>query len=151
MHIYTITTAADRSLTAATPKTMLGWINPATRRSRALRFSLGFSSTTNTDGAVTVEIVRFTGADGTGSAVTPVPVDPGNPAAIATAKENYSAEPSTPVVLYTQKVTPQPGGTVEIPFDLAALPTAAVSNILGLRLTAPQSQSGIRATLWVEE
>jgi hypothetical protein len=138
-------------LSAATAKTILAIITGATRRARIFRIELGFGSTTNTDAAVLYEIVRFTGADGTGTSVTPVALDPANPAAISTAKENYSAEPSTPVVLSTGKITPQPGGTLIIPFEPGVEPTAAVSTELGLRLTSPAAQSTVRATIYFEE
>lgn len=126
-------------------------ITGATRRGRCYRYEIGFGSTTNTDGAVTVEIVRFTGADGTGTAVTPVAVDPANPAAISTAKENYSVEPSTPVVVSTNKITPQPGGTMIVPFEQGNEPIANISQELGIRLTSPQNQSAVRVTMWFEE
>lgn len=151
MHKYSISTAADRSLSAATPKTVLAIITGATRRARIYRYELGFGSTTNTDGAVLVEIVRFTGADGTGTAVIPVAIDPANPAAISTAKENYSAEPSTAVVLSTNKITPQPGGTIIVPFEPGVEPTAAISTELGIRLTSPAAQSTVRCTIYYEE
>lgn len=151
MHKYSISTAADRSLTATTAKTILAVITGATRRARIFRFEIGFGSTTNTDAAVLYEIVRFTGADGTGTAVTPVALDPANPAAIATAKENYTAEPASAVVLSTGKLTPQPGGTLIVPFEPGVEPTAAISTEIGLRLTAPQNQTTVRATLYFEE
>lgn len=151
MHKYTMSTSAERSLTAATAKTILAWINGSTRRCKMLRFELGFSSTTNTDAAVTYEIVRYS-ADGTGTAVTPVALDPANPAAIGTAKENYTVEPAGGTTAAPSgKITPQPGGTLVIPFDLSNEPVAAISTLIGIRLTSPTNQSGVRCTMYVEE
>lgn len=150
MHIYTTTTTSDVSLVAATAKTVLSWINGATRRSRILEVQLGFNSQTSTDGAVLIEVVRFT-TDGTGSAVTPVALDPGNPAAIGTSKFNYSAEPTTPTVLHTDRITPQQGGTLIWQLPMTREIVTAVSNLVGIRLTAAQNQSGVRCTMTVEE
>jgi hypothetical protein len=151
MHIYTIGTTADVSLTAATAKTILAWINGATRRSRILEVQLGFNSQTSTDQAVLIEVVRFT-TDGTGTAVTPVALDPGNPAAIGTAKYNYTVEPTTPtIVVPGQRITPQQGGTLIWQLPMTREILCPVSNLIGIRLTAPNNQSGVRATVTVEE
>lgn len=150
MHIYDIITAADVSLVAATAKVVLAWINGATRRSRCLEINCGFNSQTSTDAAVLLELVRFT-TDGTGTAVTPAPCDPGNPASIGTAKYNYSADPTTATVLWVQRITPQQGGTLVYQIPMTRERVCAVSNVLGLRMTAAQAQSGVRATMQVEE
>jgi hypothetical protein len=151
MHIYRIGTTADVSLGAGVAKTILAWITGATRRAKLLEIQLGFNSQVSTDQAVLVEVVRFT-IDGTGTAVTPVADDPGNPAAIGTAKHSYSVEPTTPtVILPGQRITPQQGGTMilQLPFGREIL--CGVSGLFGIRLTAPNAQTGVRATMQVEE
>lgn len=151
MHKYSVSTPADVSLVATTAKTVVAIITGATRQCKILRYEVGFGSTTNTDAAVLIEVVRFTGADGTGTSATPTPTIPGQPVAISTAKVNYSVEPSTAVVISTNKITPQPGGTMVIPFDLGNEPQAGISQEIGLRLTAPQAQTTVRATIFFEE
>jgi hypothetical protein len=150
MHIYDIITAADVSLVAATAKTVLAWINGATRRSRVLEINCGFNSQTSTDAAVLLELVRYT-TDGTGTAVTPAASDTGNPAAIGTAKYNYSAEPTTPTVVWVQRITPQQGGTLVYQIPMTRERFCPISNLIGLRMTSAQAQSGVRATMQVEE
>jgi hypothetical protein len=150
MHIYDIITAADVSLTAATAKTVLAWINGATRRSRVLEIHVGFNSQTSTDQAVLLELVRFT-TDGTGTAVTPAACDPGNPAAIGTAKHSYTVEPTTATVVFVDRITPQQGGTIIIQIPMTRERVCPVSNLIALRLTAANAQSGVRASMQVEE
>jgi hypothetical protein len=150
MHIYTIRTNVDISLVAGTAKTVLAWINGATRRCRALTLQFGGASVTQADPPMLVEVVRYT-TDGTGTAVTPAPLDPANPAAIGTAKANYTVEPTTPTVIYEDRVSPI-GNTLlwEIPPGREIY--CAVSNLLGLRLTAlTNAQSNLRASMTIEE
>lgn len=149
MHIYDVTTAADVSLVAATAKTVLAFINGATRRSRVLEIQIGGFSVTQTDQPVLIELVRFT-TDGTGTAATPVARDPGNPASIGTAKYTYTIEPTVPTVLFSTRLSPI-GGTLFIPMSPDRFPVCPISNLIALRLTAAQNQSGVRASLCVEE
>jgi hypothetical protein len=150
MHIYE-TGTGDISLVAATAKTVLSWINGATRRSRLLEVQIGFNSQTSTDQAVLLEVVRWT-TDGTGSAVTPVALDPGNPAAIGTSKHNYTVEPTTPTDRRPgQRITPQQGGTLIWQLPMTREILCAVSEPDRHRLTAPNNQSGVRCSMTVEE
>lgn len=150
MHVYTIGTPAT-SLVAATAKTILAWINGATRRCKLLEVQLGFDSQTSTDHAVLIEVVRFT-TDGTGTGVTPAPVDPANPAAIGTAKHSYTVEPTTPtIVIPGQRLTPQQGGTLIWQLPMTREILCSVSNLIGIRLTSPQAQSNVSCTMTVEE
>ena len=151
MHIYETGTAADVSLVATTAKTVLAWITPATRRCRILEVQLGFNSQTSTDQAVLIEVVRWT-TDGTGSAVTPVALDPGNPAALGSAKHSYTIEPTAPTILVPgQRITPQQGGTLIWQMPMTRELYCAISNVIGIRLTAPNNQSGVRCSMTVEE
>lgn len=105
MHIYDISTTTDISLVAGAAKTVLAWINGATRRCRVLTVILGGASVTQADPPMLVELVRFS-ADGTGTSVTPVAADPGNPAAIGTAKCNYTVEPTGPTAAFPLRFSP---------------------------------------------
>jgi hypothetical protein len=149
MHIYDVTTAADVSLVAATAKTILSIINGSTRRSRVLEIQLGGFSIVQTDTPMLIELVRFT-TDGTGTSVTPVARDTGNPASIATAKYGYSVEPTTATVLWTTRLSPI-GGTLVIPISPDRFPVNPISNLIALRLTCAQAQSGVRGALCFEE
>jgi hypothetical protein len=151
MHIYE-TGTGDISLVAATAKTVLSWINGATRRSRILEVQIGFNSQTSTDQAVLLEVVRWT-TDGTGSAVTPVALDPGNPAAIGTSKQNVHGRTDNADRSWcrAQRITPQQGGTLIWQLPMTREILCAVSNLIGIRLTAPNNQSGVRCSMTVEE
>ena len=151
MHLFTISTPSDISLVAATAKTVAAIITPATRQCQIYRVEVSFNSTLVTDPAVLCEIVRFTGADGTGTAQTPANVLAGQPAALCSGKVNYTVEPSTPVPLDTARLSPQQGGTLIIPFDAGRQFQAGVSQEIGLRLTSGSALTGVRATLYYEE
>lgn len=150
MHIFSIRTNVDISLVAGTAKSVLAWICGSTRRARILTIQLGGASVTQADPPMLIEVVRFT-SDGTGTAITPVALDPGNPAAIATAKANYTVEPTSATVVYEDRVSPI-GNTFiwEIPPGREIL--CAVSTLIALRITAlTNAQSNLRASMTVEE
>lgn len=151
MHIYETGTAADVSLAAGVAKTILSWINGSTRRCRLLELQIGFNSQLTTDQAVLLEIVRY-GTDGTGTSITPVALDPGNPAAIGTSKHSYTVEPTSPtIVVPGTRITPQQGGTLIWQLPMTREILAAVSTILGVRCTAPTALTGVRASMTIEE
>ena len=89
MPIYTIVSG---DVTGAATKTILSLIAATTRRGRITGILIG-SSATPADNAAKFLLRRFT-ADGTGTGVTPLAVDPAESTAILTAKTNYSAEPT---------------------------------------------------------
>lgn len=139
MHLYEVPFDAV-ALVAATAKTVAAIITPSTRRCRLIAIELGAQSVTQTDVPMLLEVVRFT-TDGTGTAVTPQALDPGNPAAILTSKKNYSADPTgSPTTVWNNRFSPI-GNTLikEIPMTREIY--AAISSVLGLRITAAQAQS----------
>lgn len=149
---YKISNATAISLTAATAKTVAAVSTPASRRAKLVGFSVSFNSTTSTNQSVLVEIIRTdaTGA-GTATSATPVPVDQAETAALCSGFVNYSAEPTTITVIDRKLITPV-GGTLIEPFEFLDQPVAAASSrLLGVRLTAPDAQSGIYCTLSYEE
>lgn len=151
MHIYETGTAADIALAAGVAKTILSWINGATRRCRMLELQIGFNSQLTTDQAVLLEIVRYT-TDGTGTLITPVALDPANPAAIGTSKHSYTVEPTTPtIVVPGQRITPQQGGTLIWQLPMTREIYAAISTVLGVRCTSPNALTGVRASMTIEE
>lgn len=148
MHMYTLR-SGDVALVAATAKTVLALITGATRRAKVKELTIAFSSTTQTDAPVLVELVQFD-TDGTGTAATPVAVDRADPAAIATAKSNYTAEPTVnPAVLWETRMTPI-GGTLILQTPLGDEFKFSLSKTYALRMTAPQAQTA-RVVLKFEE
>lgn len=138
------------ALVAATAKTAVMVIAPATRRVKLKGISLGFRGVTSTDVPVKVEIVRSTQATaGVNTAQTPVAVDSADPAALAAGAKNYTTEPTVLTAIEGFSVTPT-GGTVILQIPLGDEPNAPVSNGLGVRLTAPQAQT-VDITLHYEE
>jgi hypothetical protein len=143
--IYTAITGAAVGLVAATPKTAISVITPATFGADLTRFRIGFDGVTATDKAVLVELVSYT-ADGTGTPGTVNQVAGRAIAAGFTSKYGYTIDPTTPTILDTLLLTPI-GGSIIYDFGSES-PDVGVSTVLGLRLTAPTSAVNARATLW---
>lgn len=147
-HIYALNNAADVALVAATAKTVLQLVTGATRKTWIKEAAIGFKSVTATDVPVLVQLVRQSTA-GTMSALTPAPDVEGHPAAISTAQENATVEPTSGVVVREWEITPI-GGQLVYQLPLGDEIEMAVSSRLGLLVTAPQAQS-CRATLKFNE
>jgi hypothetical protein len=148
MHTYSVPFSAV-ALVAATAKVVAAIITPATRRGRIIAVELGARSVTQTHAPMLLELVRFT-TDGTGTSVTPAPLEVANPAALSTAKKNYSADPTgSPVVVWNNALSPI-GNTLikEIPMTREIY--AAVSSVLGFRITAPDNQTVDGALIYEE-
>lgn len=150
MYRYNINGEVNISLAAATAKTLAVISTPSTRKARLLGFTVSFDSVTSTDGSVLVEVCRYTTATGTGTARTPVRIDPDSPVALCSGVVNYTAEPTGAAVVYEMKGTPV-GGTLVIPFVPEEAAMASVSQLIGVRCTSPQAQSGVRISMTFEE
>lgn len=148
MHTYKVP-FGDITLAAATAKTVAAWINGATRRCRLLTIEIGGGSVTQTDTPLLLELVRF-GSDGTGTGVTPVANEVANPAAIGTAKQNYTVEPTSPTVVWNNRFSPI-GNTMIEEFPMGREIYAAISTVLGLRVTSVPGGSLLRGVLTIEE
>jgi hypothetical protein len=101
------------------------------------------------DGAVLITGPIYgtvTTEDGTGSAGTVVPTSGRAITAGFTTKYAYSAEPSTPTLVDRFTLTPN-GGTIIYDFPYGDSPDTAVSNLIGLRCTAPAAVN-VNATMW---
>lgn len=152
---YKVPATANISLSANTPKTVIGVISASNRRVRLTGFSVSFDSVTGTDNSVLCEIVRNDGTSaGSGStSVTPVPIDSAETAALSTAAINWATtEPTTYTVVDVKRITPV-GGTLIEPFDFLDQPVQAsgTTRVIGIRLTSAQAQSNVRCTLTFEE
>lgn len=74
-------------------KSALGIVSTAAIRPRLIDVTLQQVGTPGSDASYEVHMKRFTAA-GTATAVTPAPVDSGDPASTFTAGSNHSAEPT---------------------------------------------------------
>jgi hypothetical protein len=79
--------------TIAATKTALNLMGGTTCRPRLCDLRLTTTGVPGTDAQVNARLQRTT-ADGTGTSVTPSITDSGDPASIATAKSDYSVEPT---------------------------------------------------------
>jgi hypothetical protein len=97
---YTVETNGDIALTAATAKTIMSIINAANSLIRLIELSVSFDGTSATAEPVTVELCKSTEATA-GTATAHTIVQAGGPTRTvqATAKRNYTAEPTVLTVL----------------------------------------------------
>lgn len=151
MHRYVVQAAADIALTAATAKTALQLVTGATRRLKVCEIGIGFSSVTSTDAAVLAEL-RLQTTAGTSVANTPTAIDRLDPAAIFTANDTVSVEPTDGGLIGPGpwRITPI-GGLFVYQFPAGQELVMAISTRVGLRLTAPATQASVRAYLICQE
>jgi len=143
--LYSAEVGAAVALVAATAKTVLSVIAPAQFGVDLLKYRIGFDGVTASAIPVVVEIVSFT-TDGTGTAGTVVQTSGRSITAGFTTKYNYSADPTVPTLIDRFSLTPN-GGTVIYDFPYGDSPDTAVSNLIGLRCTAPAAVN-VNATMW---
>lgn len=146
-HRYSV----DGSMALVADDTVLSVIAATTVRPAIYDIVLSSSSTPNNYSA-NFHFQRFS-ADGTGTSVTPQPLDVADPAALATAKEQYSAEPTYTAneillnVSHNQQATyrwvAQQGGELIIP--------ALAGDGIGMRCTAVSTQFTETATIHFTE
>ena len=139
MHIYN-TSASAVSLTAATAKTVVMISAPSSRRGRIKEIGVGFNSTNTAHSPVVVRVMRATSA-GTSTSATPAPLDPADPAALFTAGQNFTAEPTlTDLVAGPYYITPV-GGQLVYPLPLGDEIYIATSGPLAVVCPAPDNQT----------
>jgi hypothetical protein len=144
---YSAAVGASVALVAATAKTALSVIAPAQFGVDLKKIRIGFDGVTASAVPVLVELVSFT-TDGTGTSGTVNQVYGRSITAGFTSKYNYSAEPTTPTLLDRWTLTPN-GGTVIYDWPLGDTPDTAISNLMGLRFTAPAAVN-VSAAMWFE-
>jgi hypothetical protein len=144
---YSAATGAAVALVAATAKTVLTVIAPAQFGVDLTKFRLGFDGVTASAVPVLVELVQYT-TDGTGTGGTVNQAYGRSITAGFTSKYNYTAEPSTPSIIEHYTLTPN-GGVIVYDWPLGTTPDSAVSNLFGLRCTAPAAVN-VQATMWFE-
>lgn len=148
MHSYRIFTTSDVSVTTAAT-TILQLATPSTRRAQITEAWVSFNSTTATDVPGLVELIRAT-SNGTSSAMTAVADDVLDPAALCAGAITFTVEPTGPAVLTPFKQSPI-GTTFVYQLPLGRYFQMKVSDFVGIRLTCPQAESGIRACICFQE
>lgn len=118
---------------AAASTTILGLTSAATIRPKLYEILFG-SAATPADQAFNMQVNRYTAA-GTASAVTPQPLDPGDPNALASAGENHSVEPTytSGAVMLSFSINQQATFRWVVPPEEGIVAPATAANGLGLR------------------
>lgn len=128
-----IARVSAEALAAAATETLVQIVTGATRKAKIKEWGFSFDGTDATKTPILVEVLRQTSA-GTSSSLTLVQNDPDDPAPIATALQDFSAEPSAGDILWSEYVTPA-GGFDRIQLPLGEEIVMDVSQRLGLRCT----------------
>lgn len=139
---YGYTIVAGAALAAATAKTAINLISGATTSGIITEFGVTFDGVSSTAVPVLVELCSSTqGTAGTSTAFTPLQVRQWPAAAaICTAGVNFTAEPTTLVVVKHWYVPPTGGLTIQSPLgrEIQGIITAATAGKgWALRFTAP--------------
>jgi hypothetical protein len=147
---YSASTGAAVALAAATAKTVLNVIAPASFGVDLTKIRLAFDGVSATAVPVLVELCYSTqAANGTGSTSATVNQIYGRTILAGfTAFYGYATEPTALTVIDSYLVSPY-SGTVIYDYPLGTTPDTAVSNGLCLRLTAPAAVN-VRATMYFE-
>lgn len=143
--LYSAEVGAAVALVAATAKTVLSVIAPAQFGVDLRKYRISFDGVTASAVPVLCELVSWT-TDGTGTSGTVVQTSGRAVTAGFTTKYNYSAEPSTPTLIERFTLSPN-GGTVIYDFPYGDSPDTAVSQLIGIRLTAPAIVNA-NCTMW---
>lgn len=144
---YSAEVGAAVALAAATAKTVLSVIAPAQFGVDLLKYRIGFDGVTASAIPVVVELVTWT-TDGTGTGGAVNQVYGRSITAGFTTKYNYTVEPTTATLIDRFTLTPN-GGLVIYDFPAGTTPDTAVSNLIGIRCTAP-AVVNVNATMWFE-
>ena len=139
-HLYTASNVTDQSPTGAANKTIIQLVTGATRKIWVKEIGISFRSVTATDVPVLVFLARQSTA-GTASALSIQPANEGIPAAISTAQDTFTVEPTTGVICGGPwEVTPI-GGLFVVQWQLGDEPDMAVSSRLALIAVAAATQT----------
>jgi len=142
----------DGSQNAAASTTVIGITSATTIRPVLYDLVFG-SAATPADQAFNMQVNRYTAA-GTGTTVTPVAIDPGDPAALAAAKENHTGEPTytSAAVVLSFSVNQQATFRWVVPPDEGIVMPATANNGLGLRFVTVSGGTALsEATAYYEE
>lgn len=129
-------------------KTLVQIVPGSNVTATVIEYRFSFNSATSADVPVLCEILRQTTA-GTSSSLTLAALKESvSKAAVATALQTFTVEPTAGTILYSDYVTPV-GGLYVIQFPLGREPDA-LTNRIGLRVTAPQTET-VSGSITIEE
>lgn len=150
MATYTVESNGDIALSAATAKSVLSVICAANSPVKIVEIGVSFDGISSVAEPVTVELCSSTEA-GAGTATSHTIAQTGGVprTAQASAKRNFSAEPTTLTVLKRWLVHPQTGMVLQFPLGREPMQTTT-SDALVLRCTAPAAVN-VQAYLEFEE
>lgn len=151
---YALQTGAAVALVAATAKTVLCVIAPASFGVDFKKLHLAFDGVTASDKAVLIELCTSTLATNStpGTANSTGTVNQIYGRSITAGFTGFYASTSEPTVLtpvWSWLLSPQ-GGTALYDFPLGDTPDCAVSNGFAIRCTAPTTAVNVRATAFFE-
>ncbi len=134
---YTVETAGDVALTAATAKTILSLINAANALIRLCEIGVSFDGTSATAEPVTVELMGSTEATaGTSTTQSPVQIRGATRTVQASGKRNFTAEPTVLTTWKRWLVHPQTGMEMQYPLGREPEQVTTADGIV-VRCTAP--------------
>lgn len=148
MHQY-IVHSRNQGLVAATVETLIQVAAPATRRLQVVRWGISFDGISAADAPVDVDLLRQTTA-GTAGAFTPLKLDEADPAALSSAQNAFTAEPTAGDILEAHQLTPL-GGLLVVEYDILTRPMVAASGRVGLRANAPTAATNCTAFVVFQE
>lgn len=141
---FTVNTAAEVALSAATAKSVLRVKAPSSQRVKVKAFGIYFDGTSATAEPVTVQLVRQT-TDGTFTSATPRKIDDSIADSInATAGYNASVEPTDGDILKEVEVHPQRGYEWHAPLGME--PIIGGGDRLAIKANAP---AGVNCHAWM--
>lgn len=150
---YMASTEGAVALSAATAKTILGVVAPATFGLDLKKFRVAFDGVTASAVPVLIELCYSTFATnspGTNStAITERQVYGRSIAIGAVAAKTWTTEPTVLTVIEEFLLTPN-GGVIFYDYPLGDTPDSAVSEGFAIRCTAPATVN-VRATIWWEK
>lgn len=134
----------NETLAAGTAETLL--VVAAAGRIRVVAWGISLAGVTASEVPGDIELIRVT-SDPTGSAFTPVKLDPADNAAASTAKNQITVEPTYGDILHPVQLTPN-GGLFEVEYAPDRRPVVADSTRIGIRanFAAAQTTGG---TAWL--
>jgi len=138
MPLYIARIDPEAVATAAT-ETLVQVVTGATRKAKIKEWGVAFDGADATATPIRVDLLRQTTA-GTSSSLTIVQNDPDDPTVIATALQDFSAEPTAGDVLWSEYLTPA-GGFDRVQLPLGEEIVMDVSQRIGLRVVVPSGSN----------
>ena len=133
-------------IASAATETLVQVVTGATAKARIKEWGVSFDGVDATKTPIRVDLLRQTTA-GTSAALTLVKNDPDDVAALASALQDFSAEPTPGDILWTEYVTPA-GGFDRVQLPLGEEIVMQESERIGLRVVVPTG-SNCNATAYI--